>query len=96
MKLSDQREKLFDFIAFWEDAVYNDEEEASRFYTYIGVVMQSRLMHDFVYLKDKCPEGFEHAGDIPLMEYMNDYDLDGLYNNYFKQNVSENRKQGDL
>ena len=96
MKLSEKRQKLFDFITTWQDAVYNDEEEASRFYTYLGDIIQSKLVRDFVHLKDNCPEGYEVAGDIPLMEYIRDYDLDGVYNDYFKQHVSENRVEGDL
>ena len=47
-------------------------------------------MHDLVYLPENCPQGYDVAGDFPLMEYMRDYDLDEVYNNYFKQNtVSE-------
>lgn len=88
MKVSEKKEKLFDFISTWQEAVY-DDEEASRFYSYLGVMIQSKLMHDFVHLKENCPVGYEVAGDIPLMEYMRDYDLDGVYNTYLKQ-------QGDL
>ena len=84
MKLSEKRQKLFDFIKIWEDAVY-DDEEASRFYSYLGVIIQSKLVNDLVNLKDNCPEGYEVAGDIPLMQYVRDYDLDEVYNNYFKK-----------
>ncbi len=96
MKLSTQRQKLFDFITTWQDAVYKDEKEASRFYTYLGVLIQSKVLSDFVHLKDNCPEGYEVAGDFPLMDYIRKYDLDEVYNNYFKQQVSENRKEGDV
>ena len=84
MKLSEKRQKLFDFIKIWEDAVY-DDEEASRFDSYLGVIIQSKLVNDLVNLKDNCPEGYEVAGDIPLMQYLRDYDLDEVYNNYFKK-----------
>lgn len=90
MGTAEAQEKIFNFISSWQQSCYKEEDEARRFYTFLGQVIQSKLMHDFVYLPEECPQGYEVAGTIPLMEYIRDYDLDEVYNNYFKQNtVSE-------
>jgi len=70
------QEKLFNFISSWQQACYSEKDEARRFYTYLGQIIQSKLMSDLVHLPENCPEGYEVAGDFPLMEYMRDYDLD--------------------
>ena len=90
MGTAEAQEKLFNFISSWQQACYSEKDEARRFYTYLGQIIQAKLMSDLVHLPENCPEGYEVAGDFPLMEYMRDYDLDEVYNNYFKQHtVSE-------
>ena len=85
MKNAEKQEKLFNFIASWASVMCKEEEEESRFYTYLGELVQSKIMGDFVHLKENCPEGYDIAGDMPLLDYIRDYDLDEVYNKFFKK-----------
>ena len=84
---TETQEKLFNFIASWADIMCEDEESKQRFYIYLGEVVQSQLMGDFVYLKENCPKGYDLAGDMPLLDYIRDYDLDDVYNKFFKKHT---------
>ncbi len=86
MKIEQKRKKLFDFIISWENSVYTEEKEKERFYTYLGLVLQSRLLNDLVKLNPDDYPAYGIVGDNPLYEHMNHYDIDEIYNNYLKKN----------
>ena len=81
------QQKLFNFIASWASVQCADEEEERRFYIYLGEVVQSKIMYDFVHLEENCPKGYDIAGDMPLLDYIEKYDLDDVYNKFFKKHV---------
>ena len=85
MENVETQEKLFNFIASWADIMFDDEEERHRFYVYLGEVVQSKLMHDFVYLKESCPKGYDLVGDIALLDYIKKYDLNEVFDNFIKK-----------
>ena len=53
-------------------------------------------MGDFVHLKENCPEGYDLAGDMPLLDYIKKYDLDEVYNKFFKKRTVEDIEIGDI
>ena len=85
MKNAEEREKIFNFITSWASVMCEDEEKETRFYIYLGEVVRSKLMGDLVHLKENCPEGYDVAGDMPLLDYIKNYNLDEVYNNFFKK-----------
>jgi hypothetical protein len=85
MKIETKRQRLFDFITTWESAVFTEKEHKDRFYTYLGLIIQSRLMSDFVHLNSEDYPAYGILGDIPLYEHMNDYDIDEIYNKCLKK-----------
>ena len=84
---TETQEKLFNFIASWADIMCEDEESKQRFYIYLGEVVQSQLMGDFVYLKENCPKGYDLAGDMPLLDYIKKYDDDKMIFVLLKRNI---------
>jgi len=82
---TETQEKLFNNIASWADSMCEDEEAKQRFYIYLGAIVQSQLMGDFVYLKENCPKGYDLAGDMPLLDYIQRYDLNEVYDNFIKK-----------
>ncbi len=86
MNYKQQHDKLSNFILSWVDAVYDTDEKKSRFYTYLGLMIQSRLMSDLVNVDDEYA-GYQVAGTQPLMDRMNGYDIDEVYNEWLKQEV---------
>jgi hypothetical protein len=91
-KYEEMHEKLNMFIKTWVDAVYDTDEKKRKFYVYMGEVIQSRLMHDLVYLDDDY-SGYQVAGTAPLMNMIRFYDIDEVYNNWIKEASKEKFKK---
>ena len=97
MKNVETQEKLFGFIASWASVMCKNKEEEERFYIYLGEIVQSQIMGDLVHLKENCPAGYDVAGDMPLLDYFRNYNLDEVYNNFFKkQTMNEAYCQHEL
>lgn len=86
MKLDARHEKLSNFIHTWIDSIYDTDEKRKRFYTYLGLMIQSRLMHDLVNLKDSEYPAYAIVGDTPLIDIINEYNIDDVYNQWLKNN----------
>ena len=87
-KTRTQHQKLCDFIELWVNASCNTDEKKDRFYVYLGSVIQSKLVHDLVNLKSNEYSGYKVVGDAPLLDIINDYDLDEVYNQWMKNNAN--------
>jgi len=79
----EMHEKLSNFIKLFADTFENDRQK-QRFYTYLGVVIQSKLMSDLVHVYEDYP-AYEIVGDFPLLDMINKYDLDKIYNQFLKR-----------
>lgn len=79
------QQKLFNFIASWASVMFDDEEQERRFYIYLGEVVQSKIMDDFVHLEENCPKGYDLTGDMPLLDYIQKYNLNEVYDNFIKE-----------
>jgi hypothetical protein len=84
MNYKEKHKKLNDFILSWVNAVYDTDEKKSKFYTYLGIMIQSRLMSNVVNLDDDYVP-YQIVGVAPLVDMINDYDIDVVYNEWMKE-----------